>query len=366
MSNNHTNGLNGQDGPGYNTNGYYNANTYHANNYPSVGYPAGTQAHSSYTSYGNSTNTPSYAYNTYSTFGNPMNNVNIQYPVDAYSSYHSNVSQGNAQPSYAGGIHHSSYPNYASNVQSLGHINSPNYGTDASYNSSTSTLNPQAAPYVYTPTAQTGAQKPLLSDHPLFAQSSAQPTNVYSPPMMPQKQATATTETSRLLSEHWAFAQPSVSAPIAGQKPLLSEHPVFAQSSVAAPPADQAILRSAHPVSAQPSVQETSPPTVSTATFASSMQQDVYGPRRSQVKGQVRKPRGMIGQMVDAGRKTPPNQYLATKMASESVEIAESKALHDSFMEEQMRAAESTSEDKKAKKQKEKTVKGKTVKGKAG
>ncbi|TKA29060.1 hypothetical protein B0A54_16343 [Friedmanniomyces endolithicus] len=302
MSNNYTNGLNGY---GYNTNGYYNNNPYHTNpnNNPSVGYPAGTQAHSSYTT---NANTPSYAYDTYSTVGNPGNNANVQYPVDAYSSYHSNVSQGNAQPSYFAGVHYTNYPNYTSNVSPLSH------GSTAGY--TPSTLNPQAAPYVYAPstTSQTVGQKPLLSDHPLFAQSSAPPTNVYSPPTLPQQQATATTEPSRLLSEHWAFAQPSVSAPIAGQKPLLSEHPVFAQPSAAVPPTDQ--------------------------------------------------PRGMIGQMVDAGRKTPPNQYLATKTASESVESAESKALHDSFMAEQMRAAESTSEDKKTKK-KGKTVK--TVKGKA-
>ncbi|KAK1077334.1 hypothetical protein LTR33_008177 [Friedmanniomyces endolithicus] len=352
MSNNYTNGLNGY---GYNTNGYYNNNPYHANpnNNPSVGYPAGTQAHSSYTT---NANTPSYAYDTYSTVGNPGNNANVQYPVDAYSSYHSNVSQGNAQPSYFAGVHYTNYPNYTSNVSPLSH------GSTAGYNPST--LNPQAAPYVYAPstTSQTVGQKPLLSDHPLFAQSSAPPTNVYSPLSLPQQQATATTEQSRLLSEHWAFAQPSVSAPIAGQKPLLSEHPVFAQPSAAVPPTDQVISLSEHPVSTQPSVQQTSPNNVNLPTATSSMQQDVYGPRRSQKKEQGRKPRGMIGQMVDAGRKTPPNQYLATKTASESVESAESKALHDSFMAEQMRAAESTSEDKKTKK-KGKTVK--TVKGKA-
>ncbi|KAK1086115.1 hypothetical protein LTR33_001725 [Friedmanniomyces endolithicus] len=361
MSNNHTNGLNGY---GYNINGYYNNNR-------SVGSPAGTQAHSSYTSYTNNvnntnntnnTNTPSYACNTYSTFGDPVYNANVQYPVDAYSSYHSNVSQGNVQPSYSGGIHYTNYPNYTSNVQSPGHINPPSYGTATCYTSNTSTLNPQATPYVYTPTAQTGAQKPLRSDHPLFAQSSAPPTNAYPPPTLSQQQAPANTEPSRLLSEHWAFAQPSVSAPIAGQKPLLSEHPVFAQPSVAATSTGQNTLLSEHPVSTQPSVQQTSPDIVNTPTAACSMQQDVYGPRPSQVNGQVRKPRGMIGQMVDAGRKTPSNRYLATKTASESVESAESKALHDSFMAEQMLAAESTSEDKKTKK-KGKTVK--TVKGKA-
>ncbi|KAK1060557.1 hypothetical protein LTR12_003652 [Friedmanniomyces endolithicus] len=357
MSNNHTNGLNGY---GYNINGYYNSN-------PSVGSPAGTQAHSSYTSYTNNanntnnTNTPSYACNTYSTFGDPMYNANVQYPVDAYSSYHSNVSQGNVQPSYSGGIHYTNYPNYISNVQSPGHINPPSYGTATCYTSNTSTLNPQATPYVYTPTAQTGAQKPLLSDHPLLAQSSAPPTNVYPLPTLSQQQATANTEPSRLLSEHWAFAQPSVSAPITGQKPLLFEHPVFAQPSVAAMSTGQNTLLSEHPVSTQPSVQQTSPDIVNTPTAACSMQQDVYGPRPSQVNGQVRKPRGMIGQMVDAGRKTPSNRYLATKTASESVESAESKALHDSFMAEQSQAAASTSEDKKTKKQK-----GKTVKGKAG
>ncbi|KAK0277802.1 hypothetical protein LTR35_009638 [Friedmanniomyces endolithicus] len=356
MSNNYTNGLNGY---GYNTNGYYNNNPYHANpnNNPSVGYPAGTQAHSSYTT---NANTPSYAYDTYSTVGNPVNNANVQYPVDAYSSYHSNVSQGNAQPSYVAGVHYTNYPNYTSNVQSPGHINPPNHGTAAGYTPSTSTSNPQAAPYVYTPTAQTGAQKSLLSDHPLFAQSSAQPTNVYSPPTLPQQQATAITEPSRLLSEHWAFTQPSFSALIAGQKPLLSEHPVFAQPSVAASPADQAILVSAHQVFTQQSVQQTSPNNVNNPTAASSMQQDVYSRRPNQAK--ERKPRGMIGQTVDAGRKTPPNRYLETKTASESVESAESKALHDSFVAEQMQAAASMSEEKT--KKEGKTVNGKTVNGK--
>ncbi|KAK0945889.1 hypothetical protein LTR29_002746 [Friedmanniomyces endolithicus] len=354
MSNNHANGLNGY---GYDPNGYYNNTISGANpnSHPSSGYAAVTQAHSGYN---NNTNTPSYTYNTYSTFSNPVNNANVQYPVDAYSSYHSN-----AQTSSSSGVHHANYPNYTSNVQSPGNIYPQTHGTTVGYTASTSTLNPQAAPYVYNLTTQTGAQKPLLSDHPLFAQPIPQQTNAYSPPMMPQQRATATTEPSRLLSEHWAFAQPSASTPIAGQKPLLSEHPALAQPSVAASiPAQNAPL-SEHLVFTQPSVQVTSPPTVNTLTPASSIEQDVYAPRPSPVKKQVQKPRGMVGQMVDANRKTPPNRYLATKTASESVESAESKALHDSFMAEQMQAAESTFEEKTTKK-KGKTVK--AAKGKAG
>ncbi|KAK0978403.1 hypothetical protein LTR91_012977 [Friedmanniomyces endolithicus] len=330
MSNSIANGLNGY---GYNPNGYYNNTTYGANpnNNPSSGFPAVTQAHSRYN---NNTNTPSYAYDTYSTSGNPVNNANVQYPVDTYSSYQSNV-----QTSYSGGVHYTNYPNYTSNVQGPGHINPPNYNTATGYTPSMSTLNPQAAPYVCTSTAQTGAQETLLSNHPLFAQWSAQPANVYSPPMMPQQYAAATTEPSRLLSEHWAFAQPSASTPIAGQKPLLSEHPVFAQVSV----------------------QGISPETVNTPTATRSTQHDVYAPCPSPVKEQVRKPRGMIGQMVDAGMITPPDQYLAASTAQKSMESAESKALHDSFVAEQMRAAESMPEDEKTKKKK-----GKAVKGKAG
>ncbi|TKA69276.1 hypothetical protein B0A55_08513 [Friedmanniomyces simplex] len=312
---------------------------------------------------------------------NLVDQASVQYPANVYPPspiYYGNVGENyGTQPS--NNINYTSNVNYTGNTRYTDNLQPPSHGNTAGYAAGASTLNPRASPYIHSPPAMpqqhttvTGSYMPLLPEHPVFIQPDGASHGVVSNSTAtggmqqsiyvgsnaqqfptPGSMQLGVAPTMALPgTTYGAPRQPASYGPNNGIPKTANgvQSTLGAPRRLAQPSQTSAAIVDLTADDDEPPPQMSNSPQVPSAAVAAAYAKEPTAPRQSSSGSQSKKPRGLIGQMVDANLKTPSNPYLPASSPSESTESPESTYDHDSFMLQQIQAAESAPHEPKKKK----------------